>query len=78
MKRFRILVMSLLIAALGSAFAFADVAPMPRTDPAQTVAIVVAVVVIIVAIVFLRRAVKRRRLQNDGVQPEEPNDQTLR
>ena len=51
---------------------------MPRTDPAQVIAIAVAVVVIIVAIVLLRRAVKRRRFQNDGMQPEEPNDQTLR
>jgi hypothetical protein len=51
---------------------------MPKTDPAQITAIIVAVVVIIAAIVFLRRAVKRRRLQNDGMQPEEPNDQTLR
>ena len=78
MKRIRILALSLLIAALGTATAFADLAPMPRTDSAQTIAIIVAVVVIIVAIVFLRRAIKRRRLINDGVQPEEPNDQTLR
>ena len=78
MKRFRILALSLLITVLGSAFAFADIAPMPRTDPAQTVAIIVAVVVVIVAIVFLRRSIKRRRLQNDGVQPEESNDINVR
>ena len=78
MKRFRILAATLLLIVLGSAFAFADIAPMPRTDPAQVIAIVVAVVVILVAIVLLRRAVKRRRFQNDGMQPEEPNDQTLR
>ena len=78
MKRFRILAATLLLIVLGSAFAFADLAPMPKTDPAQAVAIVVAVVVIIVAIVLLRRAVKRRRLVNDGMEPEEPNDQTLR
>ncbi len=78
MKSFRILASTLLLIVLGSVFAFADVAPMPRTDPAQVIAIAVAVVVIIVAIVFLRRAVKRRRFQNDDVQPEEPNDQTLR
>ena len=78
MKRFRILAATLLLIVLGSAFAFADIAPMPRTDPAQVIAIAVAVVVIIVAIVLLRRAVKRRRFQNDGMQLEEPNDQTLR
>ena len=78
MKRFRILAVTLLLIVLGSAFAFADIAPMPRTDPAQVIAIAVAVVVIIVAIVLLRRAVKRRRLVNDDMQPEEPNDQTLR
>ncbi len=78
MKRIRILTLSLLITMLGTVCAFADIAPMPKTDPAQITAIIVAVVVIIAAIVFLRRAVKRRRLQNDGMQPEEPNDQTLR
>ena len=78
MKRFRILAATLLLIVLGSAFAFADIAPMPRTDPAQVIAIAVAVVVIIVAIVLLRRAVKRRRLENDGMQPEEPNDINMR
>ena len=70
--------MALVIAALCTATAFADVLPMPERDPAQVIAIAVAAVVIIVAIVLLRRAVKRRRLVNDGMQPEEPNDQTLR
>ena len=70
--------MSLLLTAAGTAFAFADIAPLPRTDIARTAAIIAAVVVIIVAILLLRRAVKRRRLINDDVQPEDPNDQTLR
>lgn len=78
MKRFRILAATLLLIVLGSAFAFADIAPMPKTDPAQVIAIVVAVVVIIAAIVFLRRAIKKRRYINDGMEPEDPNDQTLR
>ena len=78
MKRFRILAAALLMIILCTVFAFADLAPMPKTDPAQVVAIAVAVVVIIVAIVLLRIAIKKRRLRNDGVQPEEPNDQTLR
>ena len=78
MKRFRTLALSLLITVLGTVCAFADIAPEPRRDSAHTVAIIVAVVVIIVAIVFLRAMIKRRRLKNDGVQPEEPNDQTLR
>ena len=78
MKRFRILALSLLIIILGTAFAFADLAPMPRTDPAQIAAIIVAVVVIIAAVVFLRRAIKKRRVQFDGMEPEEPSDNDLR
>jgi membrane protein DedA with SNARE-associated domain len=78
MKRFRTLVLSLLIIVLGTAFAFADIAPMPRRDSAHTLAIIVAVVIIIVAIVFLRAMIKRRRLKNDGIQPEEPNDINVR
>ena len=78
MKHFRILALSVLIMALGTVFAFADIAPMPRTDIAQIAAIVAAVVVIIVAIVLLRHAIKKRRFQNDGIQPEEPNDINVR
>ena len=78
MKRFRTLALSLLMIVLGTAFAFADVIPVPRTDPAQIAAIIVAVVVIIAAIVFLRRAIKKRRVQYDGMEPEEPTDNDLR
>ena len=36
MKRFRTLALSLLMIVLGTAFAFADVIPVPRTGPAQS------------------------------------------
>ena len=77
MKRLRILVMALVIAALGTATAFADVV-IPRHDPAVWIIYCIPVIVILIALALLRRAIKKRRLENNGVDPEEPNDQTLR
>ena len=78
MKRFRILALSLLITMLGTVCAFADVAPEPDYRNIPGAYIFVGVAVIIIALVLLRAMIKKRRLKNDGIQPEEPNDQTLR
>ena len=78
MKRFRILASSLVIAALGTVCAFADVAPEPDYRNIPGAYIFVAVAVIIIALVLLRAMIKKRRLKNDGVQPEEPNDINVR
>ena len=78
MKHFRILAATLLIIVLGTSAAFADIAPSPSVRALPWIIYCIPAVVIIVAIVLLRRAVKRRRLENDGMQPEEPNDINMR
>ena len=78
MKRFRILAATLLIIVLGTSAAFADIAPSPIVRALPWIIYCIPAVVIIVAVVLLRRAVKRRRLENDGMQPEEPNDINMR
>ena len=79
MNKLRMFAASLLMMIFGTVFAFADIAPEPYRQPrSNTVYIIVAVVVIIVALVFLRRAIKKRRLENDGVEPEKLNDMNMR
>ena len=78
MKRFRILAATLLLILLGTSAAFADIAPSPIVRALPWIVYCIPVVVIIVAVVLLRAMIKKRRLENDGMQPEEPTDQTLR
>lgn len=78
MKRFRILAATLLIIVLGTSAAFADIAPSPIVRALPWIIYCIPVVVIIVAIVLLRAMIKKRRLKNDGIQPEEPNDINMR
>ena len=78
-KRLRILLAALLLIALGTSAAFADITPIPvLLVRSGALYVIIAVIVMIVAIALLRRSVKKRRLINDGREPEEPNDNTLR
>ena len=79
MKRLRILAAALLLIAMFSVTAFADITPIPvLLVRSGALYIIIAVIVIIIALVILRRSIKKRRLINDGMEPEEPNDETLR
>ena len=63
MKRFRIPLAVLLLTALGTAAAYADVVFSPIKRASSWIVYVIPVVVIIVAIVLLGHSVKRRRAE---------------
>ena len=69
MKRFRILSATLLMIALCTATAFADVVFSPIKRASSWIVYAIPVVVIIVAIVLLAYSVKKRRAE-----PEEDDD----
>ena len=75
MKRFRILAAALLLAALGTSAAFADITPIPvLLVRSGALYVIIAVIVMIVALALLRRSVRKRRLHDDGMEAEEPNN----
>ena len=79
MKRFRILLAALLLIALGTTAAFADVVSLPVfLVRSGALYVIIAIVVIIVALALLRRSIRRRNMAVDGMPPEEPNDNDLR
>ena len=75
MKHFRILLAALLLIALGTSAAFADVVSLPVfLVRSGALYVIIAIVVIVVALALLRRSIRRRNMAVDGMPPEEPDD----
>ena len=66
----RLIASVLLLIASGTACAFADIIDVPRVRTVPMVITYISVIVIIVVLALLRRAVRKRRLKNDGTDPE--------
>ena len=60
----------LVFAILGTTCAFADIIDVPRIGTIQWIIYCIPVIAIIIAITLIRHAIKRRRLKNDGMDPE--------
>ena len=71
MRHLRITAAVFLLVAFGTACAFADIINIPRPGAIQWIIYCIPAVAILVGITLLRHAIKRRRLKNDGMDPEQ-------